>query len=419
MRVLVVASVHTFPAHSRRAGDAFAGSFLARLLDRLADLVDKIVVVSPRPWVPRHIPHISRRLAKYDCPPTERRARILVARPRFLPLYLMRHRNLLSRSMACASRRLAGRLHRKYGFDVVLGYSFPSSAYAAVAVGEALGIPSVTFATGSDINLLAMVSAANMRITRKTVRRSSLVLTNSKALAGKVREYCPDAQHVRPFYKGIDLGFLQESTETRDALRHRFGIGPDEKCLITIGRVMRAKGVWEFLEAFKALALRYPNLRGMMVGPGPELEAMRRAIGDAGLRDRLELTGEMDRVDVGRIIKAADVMLFPTHHEGLPNAVQEALAAELPVVATDVDGNPEVVIHEKTGLLVPKGDVPAMVQAVTRMIEDADFARRTAREGRKLVEEVFNADKNVYVLRSILERLAADPDAGPRIAAEV
>jgi len=68
---------------------------------------------------------------------------------------------------------------------------------------------------------------------------------------------------------------------------------------------------------------------------------------------------------------------------------------------------------------VPKGDVPAMVQAVTRMIEDADFARRTAREGRKLVEEVFNADKNVYVLRSILERLAADPDAGPRIAAEV
>jgi len=122
---------------------------------------------------------------------------------------------------------------------------------------------------------------------------------------------------------------------------------------------------------------------------------------------------------VGRVIKAADLMLFSSHHEGLPNAVQEALAGELPVVATNVDGNPEVVLHEKTGLLVPKGDVPAMVEAVTRMFEDPAFARRTAVEGQKWVEAVFNADKNVYVLRDILERLAHNPHAGPQIAAEV
>ncbi len=414
MRVLVVASVHIFPSRVHQAG-----SFFARLMDRLADLVEKVCVISPRPWTPRHIPYISGRLAKYNIyPPTDRRGRILVARPRFLPLYLKRHQNLLSGAMACVSRPLARRLHRKYGFDVVLGYSFPSSAYAAIAVGKSLGIPTATFAIGSDINVLPLVSSANLRITRKTVRRSSLVLTDSRALAETVRTYCPEAEHVRPYYMGIDLSFLGESTESRDALRQRYGIGQGEKCLIMIGHIIRTKGIWEFLEAFRILAERYPNLRGLMVGRGVEAEALRAAIRDADLEDHLTLTGLLERVDVGRVIKAADLMLFPTHHEGVPDTVKEALAAELPVVATDVDGNPEVVIHEKTGLLVPKGDVPAMVQAVTRMLEDPGFARRTAVEGRRWVEEVFNADKNVYVLRDILQHLASDPAAGPRIAAE-
>jgi len=366
---------------------------------------------------PRGIPYVSRRLAKLAIyPPTDRLGRILVARPKFLPLYLKRHQNLLSGATACASRRLAERMHRKYDFDVVLGYSYPASAWAAVAVGERLGIPSATFAIGSDINVLPTLSAANMRITRKTVRRSSLVLTDSKALAAKVRQYCPEAEHVRPFYMGIDLGFLRASTEDRETLRRRFGIAPGEKCLITIGHLIRSKGIWEFLEAFKILVERYPNLRGLMVGHGAEREALEQAIRNAGLQHRLALTGLLEREDVGRVIKAADLMLFPTHHEGVPDTVKEALAGELPVVATDVDGNPEVVLHEKTGLLVPKGDVPAMVEAVTRMFEDPAFARRTAVEGRKWVEAVFNADKNVYVLRDILERLAHDPAADRAIA---
>lgn len=415
MRILVIANVGVFPSRVCPV----AGIFFGNLLDRLAPLVEKIVVVSPRPWAPRYLPYVGKRLGRVDYSPVERRGRILVARPKYLPLHLRRRLNWLSYAMYHGSRGLARRLHGKHRFDVVLGYGFPHNAYTAVRVAEEIARPSVTFSIGSDVNVHALHSRGNMAVTKETIRRSSLVLTDSKALTDRIGEYCPDARNVMPYYMGIDLGFLDESTESREQLRERFRIAPGNKCLVTVGRLVRTKGIWEFLEAFKVLTRKYENLRGIMAGGGPELETLRQAIEQAGLGHRLKLTGLVDRVEIGRLLKAADLMLFPTHHEGVPDTVKEALAAELPVVVTDVDGNPEIVEHERTGLLVPCKDVPAMVNAVCRMLDHPDFARRTALAGKRLVLEKFDADKNVNLLRDMLQQLVEDPaNAGCRIAAD-
>lgn len=413
MKILVIASVHIFPSRAHPN----AGSFFARLMDRLAPLIGKIVVISPQPYVPHLMRLISRRI---KFPPVDRRGRILVARPYYCPLPLKRkHANWLSYVTYRSSRKLAMRLHDKYQFDMVLGLYFPVNTYTAVRIAEDIGAPSVTFAIGSDINTSPLRSRKNMAVTQETIKRSSLVLTTSEALAAKAREYCPNARNVRTYYRGIDLGFLDRRTEPLEQIRQRSGIAPGNKCLITVGHIIRAKGIWEFFETFKILAGKYENLQGILVGGGQELEALRQSIADAGLSHKLSLTGALERVDVGQLLKAADLMLFPSHNEGLPNVVMEAMAAGLPVVATDVGGTSEIVKHERTGLLVPREDVPAMVEAVSRLLEDMPFAQAMAKAGREMIRQNFDVDKNVHILRDMLEQLVTNPvNAGPRTTAE-
>ena len=413
MNLLVIASVSIWPSRVRPT----AGGFFARLMDRMAGLVDRIVVVSPRPLVPPLMPdaediQMARKYAHVD-----RRGPILVVRPPYLSVPLQKQMGLRSWLTLAGSRRIARRLHQKYRFDAVLGYSFPTNAYTAVHLAKEFGLPSVVFAIGTDINVTPLRSAANMRVTQWSVRHAGLALTDSKAMVEKVRGYCPDVRNVRGYYMGIDLSFLDKVTESRQELRKSFGIAEGNTCIVTVGNIIRPKGVWEFFEAFKSLAGRRSNLQAILMGGGAELAPLQVAARQAGLADRFTLTGPRDRSDVGRLFKAADLMLFPSHHEGVPDVVKEALVAELPVVSTDVDGIPEVVLHEKTGLLAPVKDVPAMVRAVERMLDQPDFARQTARAGRQRVLDLFDANKNVHILHGWLEQLVADPSAGPRIAA--
>jgi glycosyltransferase involved in cell wall biosynthesis/predicted ATP-grasp superfamily ATP-dependent carboligase len=312
---------------------------------------------------------------------------------------------LASHLMYWSARPAAMHLNRNHAFDAVLGYGFPTNAYTAARIAEELNRPSVVWAIGSDVNTSASISSGNTAITREIVKRSTVVLTESDALRVKLKQLCPHARNIQRYYKGIDINFLHQVGESREGLRARFGILAESKCMVTVGAVHRAKGVWEFFETFRTLASEDETVVAVVAGDGPDREALRTAAREAGLEHRFLLTGEISREDVGRLLKAADVMLFPSHSEGLPNAVMEALAARLPVVATDVGGIREVIRPERTGLLVPKEDVPAMVNAVRQMLDEPSFARSTASAGQERILRDFDVDKNVYILRDMLAQL--------------
>jgi teichuronic acid biosynthesis glycosyltransferase TuaC len=413
MRVLLVASVNIFPSRVR-----VAGTFYARLMDRLAGLVERIVVLSPRPYVPKVVRFLPAAARALPYPPVERRGRILIARPYYLPTGPFQNLGVRASMNYFFARPLALRLQRRHRFDVVLGYSFPIDAYGAARIAQAIGVPSVVWAIGSDIDVVAGQSRANMAITCETVRRSTVVLTESDSLRRKLQQYCPQAANIRCYYKGIDLDFLRDAQESRQQLRDSFGIAPHSKCMVSAGAMVRDKGVWEFFHAFRELAGQREDLCAILAGNGPEVQPLRQAARQAGLEQRFLVPGEhWDRRRVGQLFQAADLLVFLSHHEGLPNVVMEALAAGLPVVATDVGGIPEVVMPERTGLLVPPGDVPAAVAAIRRMLDHPDLARATAETGRELILRAFDVDKNALFLHGMLKELIAEPGwlppAGP------
>ena len=170
------------------------------------------------------------------------------------------------------------------------------------------------------------------------------------------------------------------------------------------------KGQRYLIDACDVLHQRGVPFQCLLVGEGedrPHLEAQIRRL---GLTDRVRLLGAQPRHKVSELLQQVDALALPSvvmpngKMEGIPMALMEALAAEIPVVATAISGIPELVRDGETGLLVPERDAAALAEALLRLYTDRDLGRRLASAGRQLVLREFNLEHNVAQLRALFER---------------
>lgn len=131
----------------------------------------------------------------------------------------------------------------------------------------------------------------------------------------------------------------------------------------------------------------------LIAGDGPELTALQALALRLGLEERVTFLGQ--RSDIPLILAALDLFVLPSRHEGMPNAVLEAMAAGLPVVATAVGGTPEVVVDGITGLLVPPHDPLSLANALSRLLDDAELRGRMGAAGRQRVQKDFSQTEMV------------------------
>ena len=188
-------------------------------------------------------------------------------------------------------------------------------------------------------------------------------------------------ERIRVVPSGIDVEALAAPPAARAALRREWGIADDEIAVVVVGALERRKGHAVLLEAAVRLAPAALGLRYVFCGEGREAAAIERAAG--ALDGMVRLVGF--RRDVPACLAAADVVALPSHQEGLGVAALEAMAAGRAVVASRVGGLAEVVVHERTGLLVPPGDPPALAAALARLARDPALRARLGAAGRDLV----------------------------------
>lgn len=162
---------------------------------------------------------------------------------------------------------------------------------------------------------------------------------------------------------------------------------PPRSRLVFVGWVTREKGVFEALDVLADVRILYPSATLTVVGGGRDVEAFTLAVEARGLMCAVRITGWLSNGEVQRILRDSDVFLFPSHFEGLPNAVVEAMAAGLPVVATRVGGVPDLIRHGESGLLADVGDVVGMAKRVSELLAQPDLAREIGRRGREIVLE--------------------------------
>ena len=174
--------------------------------------------------------------------------------------------------------------------------------------------------------------------------------------------------------------------------------------LLSVGRLAHPKDFSTLIRAVGTIR-EIPSLT-RIAGDGPDREALGHEIRDLGLDDRLELMGT--RSDVPQLLGESEIFVLSSASECLPMSIIEAMAAGLPVVASDVGGVGELVLHERTGLLVPPGDAVALGVALARLLDDTDLRERLGRESARRAREHFD----VPLLRERHARLYLDALAG-------
>lgn len=163
--------------------------------------------------------------------------------------------------------------------------------------------------------------------------------------------------------------------------------------ICVLARLEPQKGHGVLLDALPPLVKAFPGLKVCFVGDGALRRSLEQRVQQEGLSDTVEFVGYQE--DVLPWISKSDLMVLPSFYEGLPLVAIEALAMEKPVVATAVDGTPEVVLEGKTGLTVPPGDSTALGKAIGRLLADSALRRSFGKAGRRYVLDNFTEERQV------------------------
>ncbi len=190
-----------------------------------------------------------------------------------------------------------------------------------------------------------------------------------------------------------------------NALRLRLGFANGERMVLTVGRLSREKAQSDLLTAFKHLRETHPDisLKLIIVGEGPDRANLESAARAHRLSERVVFTGQIN--DVQTYYAAADVFALPSHSEGSPYVVLEAMAANLPIVATNVGGVPEILTDNESALLVPANDPQAMAAAMVRVLTDSGLAQRLISNSAALIATEYTPEKYAQSIVEIYRRV--------------
>ena len=189
-------------------------------------------------------------------------------------------------------------------------------------------------------------------------------------------------------------------------IRAEFGLSDSEKIVGTVGALVGHKGHRYLIEAAPIILEKHPHVKFIFVGDGELRSELKALASQFGVQHAIIFAGY--RSDVHALLRQFDVYAAPSHMEGLNTSILDALMAKRPVVAARAGGIPEIVEHDKTGLLVPPGDHVLLAEAVVEMLTDKEKALKLALAGCKSVQGRFTADKMVEGTISVYEDLLKD-----------
>ena len=202
---------------------------------------------------------------------------------------------------------------------------------------------------------------------------------------------------------GIDLAAFEDPADAART-RQELGLDPVRPVVMQVGRLGAQKDPLTFVEGAARVLARCPHAQFALIGQGPLREMLAGRVAELGITDNVHLLGWRD--EAFRLLPAADVVTLTSRWEGAPYVLLEAMGWSRPVVATAVNGCPEIVLDGDTGLLVPAADPAAWAEAVVSLLEDPNRARAMGGRGRLRIEERFTLDAMVESLEALYEDAA-------------
>jgi glycosyltransferase involved in cell wall biosynthesis len=280
--------------------------------------------------------------------------------------------------------RFARRL-RERRIDVLHTYLVSANIYGTIAARVA-GVPVIT--SRRDVGF-----SRNWRLRLLEERLINPLVDRVVAVSPAVAELTRREHGIRPgrlvtIENGVDVEAFQPDGQPRAEARRELGLLDDEIAVGVIGHLSPVKGHADFLRAAAQVYAQEPRARFVLVGDGPLRPALEALAASLALGPRVVFAGT--RADMPRVLSALDVVAVPSHSEGMSNALLEAMAMALPVVATRVGGNPDVVRDGVTGRLVAPRDSEALARALTELVKDPAARQSLGQAARRHVADTLS-----------------------------
>ncbi len=389
------------------ADDHVSGIFYRTQAMALARAGVELTVVAPTPWAPWPINRLQPRWDRYRrAPRVESTDGVTILRPRYpAPPQDLR---VLAPDRAVASA--AWRVRRAWrGAGLIHGH-FSVAGIAAGRVARRAGVPYVLTMHGDDVNTWPDDRPEWRAPLIAALRGASAVISVSQALAGRVHQLA--GVRATPLPLGIDHdAFRRASHGAREMVRQALAIPPTALVAVFIGNLQIAKGIHEFVEGVE---LAGGPVVGWVIGDGPERRSLEERSGD-----QIRWLGSLPNADVARHLAAADVLVLPSHGEGLPTVVVEAGSLGRAVIASRVGGIPEL-LEGGRGILLDEISPQAVSRALRHLVADPSVAEVTGDALRGHVEEHYDVDRNglrlAEIYRAVVEsgsRETGRPNGAP------
>jgi len=241
-------------------------------------------------------------------------------------------------------------------------------------------------------------------IDRATLPLSDAIVSNSTAGREFVVERGASRDDVAVVYNGRNVDTYRSASPA--ALREELAIPADATVVGTVGRLLERKGHFDLLEAWVTIAQEVPDAHLVFVGDGPARQDLDGCVEELDCSDSVHFLGT--RNDVPSLLNAMDIFVFPSHFEGLPGAVIEAMAAGLPIVATPVDGNSDLIENYRSGLFVDVRSPQQLAWATIRLANHSDFAAALGATATARAADQFTVSAMVDGFESVYRRVSTN-----------
>lgn len=281
--------------------------------------------------------------------------------------------------------------------DILHTWLFAANAYGRIVAGKR-SRPKVVV---SEQCVDSWKSGWQKWLDRRQISRTARLIGNSQAVVEFYRNLGVPNEKLSIVLNGVEFPARQESN--RGEMLAQFDIPANARVVGYVGRLAKQKRVHDIVWAFQLLRQLTDNVYCLIVGDGPEREELTKLAIHMGCDHLMRFVGH--REDALQLIGVMDVMWLASEFEGMSNSLTEAMAAGIPVVATDIPPNRELVVDGETGYLVKLGDSVGFAQFTDRILADPPLAARLGHAGKERAKQLFSIDEMVRAYSRIYHQV--------------
>ena len=405
MKILVIAPYYPYADYPAW------GAFNERAASTLTELCDKVEVLAPRPYAPPVVSSLVPRWRSYShIVSHEIRNGIPVYRPRYIQIPRLGGAIWTDPGAFFWSRGTARDMHSRVRFDAIISFDLVASGGMAWRIGQDLGIVASGWAIGNDVRFPA--TSSHGQVLLRAIKHLDLVFYQSHELLEKAAELLGSQtrmlnhRHV-VLARGIAMPPSLAQTEVRNRTRNELDVKENQILVLSVGRIVQDKGMAELLEAIALTAATNARITCFLVGSKPAFDdtvtVQKKLNESTDLRQRVKLLPSCSPDKVWEYLCAADIFAFPSHKEGMPNSLLEAMAMGVPAVAFAIPAVLEIEAGTGCVIAVKPFSVSLFSEAILRLAMSAGERASIGEKGRARVIQSFMIRKN---MAEALERIS-------------